>query len=77
MIDRVPSSGSCARCKRALGLTSVKVDGRWYGSATCADGDECPLAERAPAVPETFLISRPRRFFRRRAPKELRGGRPS
>jgi hypothetical protein len=72
MVDRVPSSGSCIRCQRSLGLASVKVGGEWYGSATCASGGECPLDRREPAVAEEALFSRPRRHFRRRTPKELR-----
>ncbi len=72
MPDRVPSSGSCCRCQRSLGLASVKVDGQWYGSATCARGGDCPLDERAPSVAEPALYARPRRYFRKRAPKELK-----
>lgn len=72
MTDRVPSSGSCCRCQRSLGLASVKVAGRWYGSATCAEGGDCPLDRRAPAVAEPALYARPRRFFHKRSPKELR-----
>ncbi len=71
MTDRVPSSGSCCRCQRSLGLASVKVDGRWYGSAGCASGGDCLLEERAPAVSESVLYARPRRFYSNRAPKEL------
>lgn len=66
-------SGSCFRCRRALDLASVKVDGRWYGNAVCAGDGPCPLDTRGPAVPEPWLTPRPRRFFRRRAPKELLG----
>ncbi len=72
MSERIPATGSCARCERALGLASVKVNGLWYGSATCADGGECPLESEPPCVAETALISRPRRYFRRRAPRELK-----
>lgn len=72
MTDRVPSSGSCCRCQRALGLASVKVGGRWYGSATCAEGGDCPLDEHAPAVAERALYPRPQRFYHSRAPKELK-----
>ena len=75
MIERVPASGSCVRCQRRLGLASVKVRGRWYGSEACAEGGECPLDAREPAVPEPALYARPRRFFRRRQPKELNAGR--
>jgi hypothetical protein len=48
------------------------VDGQWYGTATCAQDGECPLENREPSVPEAALYSRPRRFFRRRQPKELK-----
>ena len=72
MIDRGPSSGSCTRCQRSLGLASVKVDGLWYGSATCVAGGDCPLEKRGPAVSEPALYARPRRFFRNRASKELK-----
>ena len=71
-VERVPSSGSCARCGRALDLASALVAGRWYGNAACASDGPCPLEQRAPAVPEAWLVSRPRRYFRRRLPKELR-----
>jgi len=74
MTDRVPASGSCVRCQRALGLMAAKVDGAWYGTEACALGDECPLESRAPEVAETALFSRPRRYFRRRQPKELKIG---
>jgi hypothetical protein len=70
--DRVAAAGSCARCGRALGLASAEVNGRWYGNSACASGGACPLDERAPAVAEAALFGRPRRFFRRRRPKELR-----
>jgi len=73
-IDRVPASGSCVRCGRALGLASAEVDGRWYGNEDCATGGPCPLDVRPPAVDEPALYARPRRFMRRRAPKELRRG---
>jgi hypothetical protein len=73
LIEHVPASGSCVRCGRALGLASAQVDGRWYGNAACALDGECPLDERAPAVAETQLYPRPRRYMRRRRPKELRG----
>jgi hypothetical protein len=75
MIDRVPASGSCIRCQRSLGLASVKRGGEWYGTVACAEGRACPLDERAPKVPESALYSRPRRFFRKRMPKELKAAR--
>jgi hypothetical protein len=71
-LDRVAASGSCARCGRALGLASAKVGGRWYGNSACASGGACPLEESAPIVAESALFGRPRRFFRRRRPRELR-----
>jgi hypothetical protein len=65
-----PSSatGSCVRCQRALDLASVKQDGKWYCRASCAEG----VVREEARVPEQALINRPRRFFDRRAPKELR-----
>jgi hypothetical protein len=74
-VEHVAASGSCARCGRALGLASAKVEGRWYGNAVCATGAPCPLDRRPPAVPEARLYSRPLRFFRKRMPKELRAAR--
>jgi hypothetical protein len=73
-VDRVPASGSCVRCGRALGLASAEVGGLWYGNASCATAAECPLDERDPDVPEAVLYPRPRRYMRRRKPRELRGG---
>lgn len=71
-IDRVAASGSCARCGRALDLRSVKVDGTWYGSPLCATEVPCPLDRHPAAVAEPRLYSRPRRYLRRRLPKELK-----
>jgi hypothetical protein len=73
MIDHRPANGggSCAHCNASLGLASLKVDGVWYCSSACADG-RVPSAPREPRVPESWLYARPRRFFRRRRPKELR-----
>jgi hypothetical protein len=71
VVDRVPASGSCIRCQRSLGLASVKRADLWYGSVACAEGRECPFDSRSPAVDEPALYSRPRRYFARRAPKEL------
>ena len=74
VVERRPinGSGSCARCQASLDLASLKRDGVWYCSAGCAEGR---VAERPrePRVPEPWLYARPRRFFRARAPKELRG----
>jgi hypothetical protein len=72
-VDHRPADGggSCARCRERLGLASLEVAGRWYCSTACADGHV--VAEpRPPAVPESWLYARPRRFFRARKPKELR-----
>jgi hypothetical protein len=74
MIERIPARGSCSRCQRGLGLTAAKVDGKWYGTATCAEAGECPLENRAPSVPEAALYTRSRRFFGKRRPKELKLG---
>ncbi|HKA15279.1 MAG TPA: hypothetical protein VKH41_09705 [Myxococcota bacterium] len=71
-MERVPASGSCIRCQRSLGLASVKRGDHWYGTVQCAEGRACPLDSRPPAVPEPALYSRPRRFFARREPKELK-----
>lgn len=72
-IERAPANGSCARCGRALGLASAEVNGLWYGNSGCASGGACPLEAHPPAVSEAALFARPRRFFRRRRPNELRG----
>ena len=72
MVDRVAAARSCLRCQRSLGLASVKRGEAWYGSVDCAEGRDCPFDERAPAVAEDALYGRPRRFFRKRRPKELR-----
>jgi hypothetical protein len=56
------------RCQRLLDLASVKVDDVWYCRASCAAG----VALEQTRVPEEALTNRPRRYFRRRAPKELR-----
>jgi hypothetical protein len=71
-IESVAASGSCARCGRALDLASAKVGDCWYGNAICATGAPCPLDREPAAVPEDWLYSRPRRFLRRRLPKELK-----
>lgn len=71
-MDRVAASGSCIRCQRSLGLLAVKRNSNWYGTATCAEGGECPLERAAPGVAEAALYARPRRHFRSRLPKELK-----
>ena len=77
MIDQRPANGggSCARCRASLGLASLKRDGVWYCGSACAEG-RVSTTPRESRVPETWLYARPRRFFRRRAPKELRSTRP-
>jgi hypothetical protein len=73
--DYHPATGSCPRCEAALGLASVKEEGSWYCSPACAQGR--PRAEPdAPAVPDHWLYPRPKRFLRRRRPKELKSTRP-
>jgi hypothetical protein len=71
-MDRVPASGSCIRCRRALGLASVKQGDVWYCTPACAEGDAPSPDLAEPAVAEAALYARPRRHFRSRAPKELR-----
>ena len=67
--DPRTATGSCVRCQRMLDLASVKVDGAWYCRASCAAG----VAGETSHVSELALFNRPRRHFRRRLPKELRG----
>lgn len=69
MADPRSATGSCVRCQRLLDLASVKVEGAWYCRASCAAG----VAAEKPRVSEQALTNRPRRHFRRRLPKELRG----
>lgn len=69
MADPRSATGSCVRCQRLLDLASVKVEGAWYCRASCAAG----VAAEKPRVSELALYNRPRRHFRRRLPKELRG----
>lgn len=68
MSDARSATGSCVRCRRPLDLASVKVDGAWYCRASCAAG---AAAEKA-RVPDVALLNRPRRYYDRRLPKELR-----
>jgi hypothetical protein len=70
MVDERPSCGSCPVCRGALDLASVQVRGVWYCSAACAEG-RSRAERRPPVVPEPWLYARPRRFFRKRRPKEL------
>lgn len=71
MIEHVPTSGSCARCGRALDLAATCMGGRWYCSGDCALGAVIPDAEDRSLREEVRLYPRPRRFMRRRMPKEL------
>jgi hypothetical protein len=70
MIEYRPATGSCARCHGALDTASLERDGVWYCCPDCAEGH--PEAARQAAVPERRLFGVPRRFFRKRRPKELR-----
>ena len=74
--ERRPSSGSCAICRAALDLASVKVGGAWYCSTACAEGRPSG-EERCSAVPEAWLYPVPRRFYGKRRPMELRSKKPS
>jgi hypothetical protein len=71
MIERVAASGSCARCGRALDLASTYVGGRWYCSGDCALGGDGQVEPDRSLRDEVRLYPRPRRFMRRRRPKEL------
>jgi hypothetical protein len=75
-IDHRPANGggSCARCRDALGLASIKRNGSWYCSTACAE-ERPPTRSGGERVPEPWLYARPRRFFRPRRPKELRSDR--
>ncbi len=74
--ERRPSSGSCAICRAALDLASVKVGGVWYCSTACAEGR--PTREEPHrVVPGPWLTPVPRRFYRKRRPIELLSKKPS
>jgi hypothetical protein len=64
--------GSCAACLGALGLDAVKHEGAWYCTPSCAQGLG-PAADTQ-TVADPALYHRPRRFYRKRSPKELQGG---
>jgi len=70
MTDERPICGSCPVCRRSLDLRSVQVRDVWFCSAACAEG-RSRVESDAPIVPEPWLYARPRRFFRKRRPKEL------
>jgi hypothetical protein len=74
--ERRPSSGSCATCRAALDLVSIKVGGIWYCGTACAEGQPTGK-ERRPGVPEAWLYPVLRRFYRKRRPIELRAKKPS
>jgi hypothetical protein len=76
MVDERPSCGSCPVCRAALDLAAVHVRGVWYCSAACADGRGRVERDES-LVPEPWLYARPRRFFRKRRPKELNPSKPS
>jgi hypothetical protein len=69
MPDPRSATGSCARCGRTLDLASVKVNGAWYCRASCVAG----ATATGSRVSQLALINRPRRYFGKRLPKELRG----
>lgn len=52
-------------------MASIKRDGTWYCSTACSEGRPSGT-DRAAVVPDPWLYSRPRRFFEKRRPKELR-----
>ncbi|MDJ0866448.1 MAG: hypothetical protein QNK03_10100 [Myxococcota bacterium] len=69
MTEYRPATGSCATCKAALGLASLRRAGVWYCSPPCSEGR--PGRSGPPAVPAERLVAAPRRFFRQRRPREL------
>ncbi len=69
MSGKKSATGSCARCRAELDLASVRIGDEWFCRAACAAGDNTP---RPAAVSAEALTNRPRRYFGRRAPKELR-----
>ncbi len=75
VIDHRPANGggSCRRCLGRLGLDAPRADGVWYCSTACAEGYS-QTGPREAGVPEHWLYNRPRRFFRKRRPKELTTG---
>ncbi len=74
--ERRPSSGSCASCRAALDLVSVKVGGAWYCGTACAEGRSTGQ-EPQRVVPETWLTPVLWRFYRKRKPTELHSKKPS
>ena len=74
MVDWRPSSGSCARCQDALGSASIKANGVWYCSTACSQGRPSGRP-RSAAVPEPWLYPVPKRFYRKRVPRELNAAR--
>ena len=47
----------------------MKQDGKWFCCTSCAEGR---APDRSSAVAEPNLYNRPKRYFKRRTPKELR-----
>lgn len=70
LVQLVPSSGSCYRCKRGLDAAAAKVGEHWYGNAECARGEGCPLETTRPVADEDLWVM-PRRFLDKRRPIEL------
>ncbi len=75
VIDHRPADGggSCPRCLGRLGLDATRAEGIWYCSTACAEGHP-RTALREAGVPEDWLYNRPRRYFRKRRPIELKTG---
>jgi len=48
----------------------MKLGDAWFCSSSCAEG-RVSASPRQDRVPEAWLYARPRRFFRKRLPKEL------
>lgn len=67
----IQGAGSCPACQRPLGLDALKERGTWFCSPACAQGLG-PEARRSSLLPEPYLYHRPKRFFHKRRPKELR-----
>jgi len=72
VIDHRPANGggSCSRCGDSLDLVSIKRDDVWYCGTACAEEIRASDSPSS-SVPEHWLYARPRRFFRKRHPKEL------
>jgi hypothetical protein len=66
--------GSCARCGASLSLASLKIDDAWYCGTACVEG-RAGKKVRAFSIPEPRLYVLPRRFYKKRRPRELRSAR--